>query len=291
MKKLSNQLLPWTDEQLMETLIELGDMEIQDLARTGPVLTLDRIAEICCHFWQIPFNDLIGKIDHTKAIAKERKLTFLRAAYYYTNFYCNDIAKYMGCTWKSVVSSLTVHYYEYSRKERSKQLVELFLSLEKELPGRLDQLNNVSLKSLSYCKNWYASIAARLTLYQVSKIPLRNREWLNKQDDKTFLAFPTDKIECYYIRTHSYSELDVLFHLQRKGYRISTCDDFGQYREMHPICEKCIHNVSCNIKGILNDTIFKYTSLKREYCFEGLPDNPLRVDLDLLEPLPIYMLQ
>lgn len=146
-----------------------------------------------------------------------------------------------------------------------------------------------SLDSLKgHLSNWGKT--GGLTKYQISKIPVRPREWFVLKDTakSLYIYHLSDNRYVFMLKHTFFADAEILFGLQDKEYRFVDYYDKTEgrdnYAERHPVCDRCLHAKRCLLKasGLF---VVNYS------CFEEIPNAPLKVPIELLLRPEQYQLQ
>lgn len=134
---------------------------------------------------------------------------------------------------------------------------------------------------------------AKLTLYQISKIPVRDEKWISNDNQKMiiYIYHLSDKF-CIKYFEHSKTDDDAkLKILQDEGYRFIQKEEKGFFEQLHPICDRCLHANNCTFKSLGSFGRRVAQSDESFHCFEDVPSQPLKAPLSLLRPLEHFQLQ
>jgi hypothetical protein len=133
--------------------------------------------------------------------------------------------------------------------------------------------------------------AIKLTPYQVSQIPIRKIAWFRSVGEyHDILVYNINSPRsAYHISSPTEKEWNIMIPLQKKGCRFIKRSDLS-FKHLHPICDKCVQKNDCAYR---DSHVFGRAGGRDSEdfeCFEGV-EGENKIDIDLLDELPLYRLQ
>ena len=170
-----------------------------------------------------------------------------------TLLYCeegdeSDIARKMGCQggsgWKALSLAVIRLKTEIDALQKDREAIQRLLQIcEAKSGGRVMKNYKPTLK---YGQEYIAESHQDLDAYQGANVPVRVLSWFN---DFTGVLKPLRVItlggDSWTIYVDNQAHAVHLVGLQHHGYRFLTYDETLGLKKRHPLCDTCIHNLSC----------------------------------------------
>lgn len=288
------------------TALILAATHYSDIPEDKPALDIEEVLTICAKVWGVEKESIKGKIKHNDRKHSFIQNSFIWAAKYFCNLKKYDFAKeYISCQWKTIryaVDRMNDTILEGERRSESTKLLDILSLLIEKCPGRIDDKEFRPVLKYRYGAD-FAEAEKKfwdLDSYQLNKIPVRERTWFegvpfsktdSGKDLQFVIIYSLDGKVHHWINLQSYGNNRYLYLLQNYGFRFISAKDGTErekFRMMHPVCDKCINRNGCKS---LEYWAILGSKVDRSKCYQGVEDNPLKVDIQLLNPLEQFQLQ